>query len=332
MPHFQISPGFQNLLIKCGKTALFFWLAGFIVFGDSGALSLVRAGQGGPPISFQDPQDTLPNGALKTIVDKTPQELMQTYPQLEGLEPAADQKDLPMILEKVGANVEAYFHNFISTSAQEEVVQQRLRPNGKVDESLKQKFRYLLISTPGKRDFDLQEYRMNKKGRPARQKVLWGGALTSGFASMPALLHPALQEDSEFSYLGRQNTAGHDTFVVAFAQIPGVTRFREKIGRKTGAYTVYLEGLVWIDSSNFQIIRIRTEVLPGQSVKSIMQQITEITFSEVHFAGIPVVFWLPQEVVVETDRVDGRFRNDHRYSDYQLYASQTKIISDGVSP
>lgn len=332
MPHFQPSSKIRNLLSKSCKTVLFFWLAGLILSGYSGAHGIGKAGQGISLFGFQGSRDTAANGGAKIIVDKTPQELVRTFPQLEGLEAAADQKDLPLILEKVGANVEAYFHNFVSTSAQEEVVQQRLRPNGKVDESLKQKFRYLLVSTAGKRDFDLQEYRMNKKGQPAKQKVLWGGALTSGFASMPALLHPTLQDDSRFRYLGKQNTAGHDAFVVAFAQIPGVTRFREKIGGETGAYTVYLEGLVWIDSSNFQIIRIRTEMLPGQSVNFVMEQITEITFAEVHFEGIPAVFWLPQEVVVETDRVDGRFRNDHRYSDYKLYASQTKIISDGFSP
>ena len=283
-------------------------------------------------MSSQDSQDAPAHGELSAIVDKTPQELKRAYPQLEGLEPATDQNDLPLILEKVGANVEAYFHNFISTSAQEEVVQERLRPNGKVDESLKQKFRYLLVPTAGKKDFDLQEYRMDKKGRPAKQKALGGGALTRGFASMPALLHPALQPDSRFSYLGRQNTAGHDALVVAFAQEPAVAQFMEKIGGETGSYTVFLEGLVWIDSGNYQIIRMHTEMLPGQSVKFVMQQITEITFAEVHFEGIPAVFWLPQEVVVDTDRVDGRLRNDHRYSDYQLYASQTKIISDGASP
>ena len=295
-------------------------------FGMAGATPAIA------PFGQQQSGLTLEDIAPKVIVDKTPQELMRAYPQLEGLEPAADQKDLSLILEKVGANVEAYFHNFISTSAQEEVIQERLRPNGKADESLKQKFRYLLTSTAGKKDFDLQEYRMDKKGRPAKQKALGGGALTRGFASMPALLHPALQPESQFIYLGRQNIAGREALVVAFAQKPDVAQFMEKMGGETGSYTVFLEGMVWIDSSNYQIIRMRTEMLPGQSVKFVMQQITEITFAEVHFEGISVAFWLPQEVVVDTHRVDGRFRNDHRYSDYQLYASQTKIISDGVSP
>src|SRR5579859_6939389 len=53
VPHFQPFPGFQNLLIKCGKAALFVLLAGFILCDSSDALGIVRAGQGGPPISFQ---------------------------------------------------------------------------------------------------------------------------------------------------------------------------------------------------------------------------------------------------------------------------------------
>lgn len=282
----------------------------------------------GASIGSQQSQLVLNNVELKTILDETPQEIIKTFPQLEGLEPAADQNDLPRVLNKVGENVEAYFHNFVSTSAQEEVVQQRLRPNGKVDGSLKQKFRYLLVSSGRKKDFDLDEYRTNKKGRPARQKILWGGTLTKGFASMPALLHPDLQPESRFNFLGRQTIGDRNLLAIAFAQIPEQAEFKEKIVGELGEHTVFLQGVVWIDSANFQIVRMATELLPGEYPKDLMQQFTDINFAQVHFNGISAEFWLPQEVKVVIDRDDGRLRNYHRYSDYQLYASQTKMIPE----
>lgn len=280
----------------------------------------------------QKPVLSDPSTVLETIVDKTPQELIQAFPQLEGLEPVADQKDLPMILQKVGQSVEAYFHNFVNTSATEEVLQQRLRSNGKVQQSSKQKFQYLLVASPEKGELDLEEYRMDKKGRRTQQEGLPGGALTLGFASMPAHFHPSLQEESRFNYLGTQKVNGRDARVVAFAQKPDVARYREKMGDLTGTYVVFLEGLAWIDSANFQIIRLRTELLPDSVVKSVQEQTTDITFAEVHFEGIPVVFWLPQEVEVYTELADKKLRNYHRYSNYKLYTSQTRIISDGISP
>ncbi|HEV2352488.1 MAG TPA: hypothetical protein VG028_21845 [Terriglobia bacterium] len=260
------------------------------------------------------------------ILEKSTPQIIKDFPQLDGLEPVSDQKDLPAILQKVGENVEAYFHNFVSTSAQEEVVQQRLRPNGKVEGSLKQKFRYLLVSSGREKDFDLDEFRMDKKGRPAQQKVLWGGTLTKGFASMPALLHPDLQPESRFSLLGRQLQEGGNFLVVAFAQEPATAEFKEKIVGELGTHTVFLQGVVWIDAANFQIVRMSTELLPGPIPQPLIQQTTDITFARVHFEGIPASFWLPQQVAVVSDRVDGRLRNEHRYSDYQLYASQTRMI------
>lgn len=269
---------------------------------------------------------------IKTIVDKTPQELIHEFPQLEGLEPAADQKDLSMILQKTGENVAAYFHNFVNTIATEDVLQTRLRPDGKLQGSLKQRFQYLLLAPPGKAEVDVQEYRMDKKGRPARQKVLWGGVLTLRFASMPAHFHPLLQKGSQFGYLGRQKVDGQDAYVVVFAQNPSVARYREKLVRLSGTYVIFLEGIAWIDSATFQIIRLHTEMLPGQFVESLQNQTTDIKFAEVQFEGIPVKFWLPQEVVVSDKWADYSLRNVHAYSNYRLYTSQTKIISNGVTP
>jgi hypothetical protein len=297
------------------------------------ATALVEAANGGHPEFGQEKLEleTVPPNP-GTLVNRTPQELIHEFPQLEGLEPAVDQKDLPMILQKAGENVAAYFHNFVSTSATEDVLQQRLRPDGKVQGSLKQRFQYLLVAPPGKGEVEVQEYRMNKKGRPAHQKVLWGGVLTLRFASMPAHFHPSLQEQSRYSYLGKQKIDGHDTCVVAFAQNPIAARYQEKLVRLSGTYVIFLEGIAWIDSATFQIIRLHTEMLPGQSVESLQSQTTDIKFDEVQFEGIPVKFWLPKEVVVSDQWADCSLRNVHAYSDYKLYASQTKIISDGVTP
>lgn len=280
------------------------------------SVSTVRQ-QSGPVLKDVVPQ---------TILDKTPQEIVHDFPELQGLEPAPDQKDLPIILKKAGENVNAYFHNFVNISAEEEVVQERLRPDGKVDQSHKQKFRYLLVRSARKIDFDLNEYRMDRKGRPAEQKVFRGGTLTKGFASMPALLHPDLQPGSRFAFLGRQAVDGRNFFVVAFAQVPDLSDFKENIVGDFGTHTLFLQGLVWIDSTNFQIARMSTQLLPDASPNPLLQQTTAITFAEVHFEGISAAYWLPQEVVVVTDQTDGRLRNEHRYSDYKLYASQTKII------
>jgi hypothetical protein len=278
------------------------------------------------PMGQEQSEPVLNDVIPPNILEKSTQEIIKDFPQLEGLQPVSDQQDLPMILKKVGENVQVYFHNFVSTSAQEEVIQQRLRPNGKVDGFLKQKFHYLLVSSGRHKDFDLDEYRMDKKGRPVNQKVFHGGTLTKGFASMPALLHPELQPQSQFNFLGRQKKHGLDLFVVAFAEDPERAEFRERIVGELGTHIAYLQGLVWVDPDSFQIVQMSTQLLPGTYNGSLIQQTTTIDFSQVQFQGISASYWLPREVEVVTSRLDGLHRNYHRYSDYQLYASQTKMI------
>lgn len=294
--------------------------------GLSGAGRLSTAPLEASSLGLQNNPPSLGGGSLVTLVEKTPDQLMRALPELAGLDPAASHPPLSEILKRVGQSVEAYFRNFVSTSALEETVQQRLKLNGKVDETFKQKYRYLVISHSGSSPTDLEEYRTDKKGRPAGNTVLRGAVLTLRFSYVPIYLHPDFQSDSNFSYVGQQTMEGHRCYVVGFAQRPDTARLWVKLTEESFSYNVLLEGLAWIDASSYQIIRMYTELLPDASVRDIKEQTTEVTFGEVHFKGIDVVFWLPHDVVVYTDWSGRKFRNYHRYSDYQLYASQTKLI------
>jgi hypothetical protein len=289
-----------------------------------GCCSGVAAGSSS--IRFQDPAAAGNAGGPATMVDKTPDELVHAVPQLAGLEPAASQEILPDILKRVGENVEAYFRNMVSTSALEETARQRLRLDGKVENTVKQKFRYLVIARTSGEGLNLEEYRTDKKGRPVGQKRRVGTVLSHGFAYMPLYLHPRHQPGSAFKYLGEQIVEGHRTLVIAFAQRPETAQLRVELRERSASYRVLVQGLAWIDATSYQIIRMYTELLPDLMVRSIKAQSTEASFGEVHFKGIDIVFWLPREVVVNMDWGGWKFRNYHRYSGYQLYSSQTKLI------
>jgi hypothetical protein len=278
------------------------------------------------PTCFQNPTAASGAAEQETIVDKTPDELVRALPELAGLEPAQGQEILPVVLKKVGENVEAYFRNFLSTTALEETVQQRLRLDGNVEETFRQEYRYLVVTHPGNGPMDWDEYRADKEGRPVGTTAQGGALLTARFFYVPIYLHSQYQEDSDFSYLGQQNVDGHKCHVIAFAQSPDTARLKVTLTEGLVSYKVFLQGLAWIDATSYQIIRMYTELLPDLSVRAIKKQTTEVTFGEVHFKRIDVSFWLPREVVVNTDWSGRKFRNYHRYSGYQLYSSETKLI------
>jgi hypothetical protein len=289
---------------------------------------MVNAASGNSPLENQEPQRAPARDGSATIVDKTPAELVQAMPELAGLEPAKSQEVLPEILKNVGAKVEDYFHNVVSTSAQEETIQERLGLDGKVEETYKQAFRYLVIAHPEKGPLVFEEYRTDEKSRTASGPLLRDTLLTEDFVYIPVYLHPVYQEESDFSYVGQQRVEGHKCHVVAFAQVPRAAHLWARLTDWFASYKFLLQGLVWIDPASFQIIRMYTELLPDATVGNIKEYTTDVTYGEVRFKGIDVAFWLPREVVVNLDLGGrkGKFRNYHRYSHYQLYTSQTKLI------
>jgi len=298
-------------------------VASILLFG---AHCLVEPAPGYWLAKDQEPQKAPAGEGQATIVDMTPEELVQTLPELAGLEPATRPEILPKILKKVGENVETYFHSVVSTRALEDTIQERLGLNGNAEETFKQRFWYLVIPHPEKGPLELEEYRTDDESRPANRTLVGGTVLTEGFVYCPVYLHPTYQEDSDFSYLGQQNVESRRCHVVAFAQVPQTARLRAQLTAGPLSYKFLLQGLVWIDTTSFRIIRMYMELLPDTKAREIKQHTTEVTFGEVRFKGIDVVSWLPREVEVHIDWEGRKYRNYHRYSDYQLYAAQTNII------
>ena len=239
---------------------------------------------------------------------------------LEGLEPATDQKPLESILKAVGQNVAEVFAKLPNTSSQEEIHQEKLVHKQKVGATQDQKFRYLCI-TPDE-DFGpgFNEYRADLSGMQAAPKGLGEGfMLTSGFASASLVFHPMYQPQSDFRYLGRQKLNGHDNYLVAFAQQPAKARLNGTFKSSGVSLTTFTQGLAWIEAHTYQIARLRTDLLrPLEEVK-LEGQTTEIAYSEVHFKGMTEGFWVPKQVTVTVDWNGKRLRNEHHYSEFKLF-------------
>jgi len=239
---------------------------------------------------------------------------------LEGLEPASDQKPLESILKAVGQQVAESFAKLPNTSSLEEIHQEKLVHKQKVGATLDQKFRYLCF-TPDE-DFGpgFDEYRADSVGVQAAPQGLQDGfMLTSGFASAALVFHPMYQPQADFHYLGRQRLNGRDTYLVAFAQQPAKARLSGTFKSGGVSLTTFTQGLAWIDSHSHQIIRLRTDLLRPLPEVNLEGQTTEIAYGEVHFKGITEGFWVPKEVTVSVDWNGKHLRNEHRYSEFKIF-------------
>lgn len=261
---------------------------------------------------------------VNPVTTQSPEELIKAFPGLEGLEVAADQSMLDDILKKTGEGVDNFFKNFPNTVSREQVHQERLK-KGEVKASLDQEFQYLLLARNEKLGLGVEEHRSTADGQDAflagRKKGLM---LTSGFTSVSYMFHPFNRNGVDFKYLGKQTVDGHEAYVVAFAQKPETARMYTRFISDDGSAVILIHGLAWIDTGDFHIMRLHTDLLNPAPEVRLQKQTTEIQYQPVEFQGLSTPLWLPREVKVTVDWRGRILRNRHQYSDFKLFSTESR--------
>jgi hypothetical protein len=300
----------------------------------------------------QSPAQSRPTGKIENeaarlyagahaYIDEPLPELKKTVHELAGLKPAPRQEELPALLAKIGAEADQLLQKIPDLVSDEAVTlaqypaSQGLVPGcsgpdcggfGRGIRSVKdQDFNYLILTHPGENGrLVLQEYRTSGNGKPVRQGA--GAPNFQGFISAWIIFSSANQVESRFRYLGQQQTDGHSTFVIGFAQNPGSVESPGLILADQEPVPMLLQGIAWIDQSDFRIIRLRTDLLAPQPEIFIQKQTANILFGAVHIAEINSELWLPKMVHVEMQARGQMYEERHKYSKYRLYQAKSKIV------
>jgi len=247
-------------------------------------------------------------------------ELAKTAHEFKGITPAPGQDELPLILKRLGDNAESFARNIPNTASTEDI-QQQLLDSWNV--STVYKFRYLALTDQGVLAAGLNEFRQDSKGHPVDPERMMRGApiVTSGFISLPLLFHPQHRTGSDFRLLGRQTLERHETFVIGFAQRNATPLSLHM--NPSGHWTTFLmQGVAWVDTTTYQILRMKTWLLPGQT--SLADVTTTVDFSEVRFKHSSLAFWLPRDVEVSVVWKGKLYTNRHHYSDYRFFSVDTQ--------
>jgi hypothetical protein len=110
----------------------------------------------------------------------------------------------------------------------------------------------------------------------------------------------------------------------AFAQVPARARLCTNFRTVKTSRAVFVQGLVWVDTSTYQILRLKTDLLNPLPQIRLNKQTTEIDFQKVQFNGLEQGFWLPREVTVTLDWSGQHLRNQHEYSNFKVYKVEQK--------
>jgi hypothetical protein len=157
-----------------------------------------------------------------------------------------------------------------------------------------------------------------------------GGGVTpdpkgTGFAPLWLIFAAGNRSESNFHYLGKQKVEGHATYVVTFAQVPAQVRKPSLLATATDTIPLLYQGVAWIDASDFQILRLRTDLLAPLPQLGLNRVTSTIDYAQVHIPDLADPLWLPQHVELlwqTNDQEDGEI---HRYSRYQLFRATIKL-------
>jgi hypothetical protein len=256
---------------------------------------------------------------IKSIVDLSPEELVQAFPEeMRNVKFGDNRELLAEILAKTGERVEAFFRDFPKTLANEQIRMERLDSRGRVDAATTRN--YLYSFSLDKTGAFWEETRTERNGRPVDMKSIPGFFLAPGRAGLTAFLHPRHRAGSRFRYLGR-DAADPSAHLIAFAQNPEARDYLSSYQSEVMAAPAPLlfQGLAWVHPENYEITRMRTDLLAPRTDIGLSRQTTEIWFSEVSFESVAQGFWLPKEVLITNRSAAMSTRNRHRYTQYQVF-------------
>jgi hypothetical protein len=189
-------------------------------------------------------------------------------------------------------------------------------------------FGYRIQSDPDpKFGYLLNEYRTNARNETV---VISDGSMGSpqgvGFGNSWMMFQPENLKELRFRYLGRQKVGKHETFVVAFAQIPEQVPLpgRITIGGTTCRY--YAQGVLWIDQTIFQIVRLQSDLLSPLPDIRLTQLRSELDFSEIRIPERNLSLWMPQNVMLSWATTEQAAMELHRYSNYRLFMATSHIV------
>jgi len=261
-----------------------------------------------------------------SVVDLSPAEILADFPELRGLEPASDQERLRMLLDKVGENVAAAYQRLASVAADEDITAQKYGYDGRLKSTLHRHFYYIIqVERSGIND-RMKEYRADARmARVESPGVEEGFAFSRDFASQWMLLYPENQSGSRFRYLGKQLNDGRQTYVLAFAERPGLAAITGSINYQGELELLLYQGLVWIDALSDRVVKLRLDLLQPCLEVGLEKETTEIKLGEVPIPEANAPLWLPLDVTLTAMFKGQLFRNVHHYSRYRVFQVQSTV-------
>jgi len=219
------------------------------------------------------------------------------------------------VLEMAGERVKELVGSMSQFSAIEDLLHEQLDRAGNPLTKETRKFDYVASITEQSPGFlAVDEYRNNRDALPSLPDHI----STQGFMAAALIFHPDMQENFDLTCEGLGQWRGNATWLVHFRQREDKPKRLEDYGERDQTYGVSQKGRAWINSDNFQVVRLESELVNSVQGLSVQHQVTE--YGPVQFQKKNVQLWLPQSVDLFLEINRHRYYRRHSFDHYMLFS------------
>jgi hypothetical protein len=235
------------------------------------------------------------------------------------------------VLPQLASHVKAFVESMNQFAATEIIERERLDRDGNPKMHVSSRSDYVAtIRNLGAGNYQVTEFRGQTQG----VRSFEGDLAASGSPALALIFHPTHLEEFDMRCAGRTTWRGHDAWEI---------RFRQRTDRPTSIggfmmghreFDILLKGSAWIDSANYQLVHLETDLLQPIPEAKLDMLHQSIDYGPVTFAARNTTLWLPQVAEITADFRGRRLRDRHTFSDFQLFAIDTgqKIGAPNESP
>jgi hypothetical protein len=229
---------------------------------------------------------------------------------------------LDLLLARTADQTAGFLDQFSDVKCTEQVRQEKLGKDNKVELKEDSTYDYLVILTNSGGELSLSESRIPvHAAKPDRKNTSM--LLSNGFATLFLVFHPYYAEAFRFSLAGEEVVSGRLLEKVSFEHVPGM-KSPAALALRGREYPLELSGMAWIDPQTGSIAKIEAGIADTLQDVGLKALRSEIDFAPVPFPDTKQVYWFPTQARVEVETPRQHWRNLHQFSAYKKFSVSTE--------
>lgn len=226
------------------------------------------------------------------------------------------------LLTRTANQTSVFLDQFSDVKCTEQVRQEKLGKDDKVELKEDSTYDYLVILTNAGGELNLSESRIPVRVAK-RDRKNTSMLLSNGFATLFLVFHPYYAEAFKFTLAGEEVVGGRVLEKVSFEHVPGM-KSPAALALRGREYPLELSGTAWIDPQTGTIAKIEAGIADTLQDVGLKALSSEIDFAPVPFSDSKQVYWFPTQARVEVETPRQHWRNLHQFTAYKKFTVSTE--------